>query len=177
MEKKARREEIYQGKVIHVVRDDVLLDDGKMAIREVVKHKGGVCVALKDPDDGKFFMVRQYRYCFKRKMLEFCAGKLEKDEEPLAAIKRECEEELGYQAKKIQYLGEMIPTCGYSTEIIYLYYAEMGEAVGQHLDDDESIEIRKYSAKEIKDMVRNGTIKDGKTICLLYHVMMEGLDD
>ena len=80
MERQVNREEIYQGKVIHVVKDEVELDDGSRAYREVVIHNGGVCIALKDGD--KFYMVRQYRYSLGKEMLEFPAGKIEKGEDP-----------------------------------------------------------------------------------------------
>ena len=57
MEKQISREEIYNGKVIHVVKDEVELDDGTRSIREVVLHNGGACIALKN--EGKYYMVSQ----------------------------------------------------------------------------------------------------------------------
>ena len=80
MEKQISRKEIYDGKVIHVVCDDIVTDDNIEAKREVVLHNGGACIALKDESDGKYFLVKQYRYCHEKEMLEFCAGKIEKDE-------------------------------------------------------------------------------------------------
>ena len=175
MERKLDRKSIYKGKVIEMTVDDIELDDGTKAKREFVIHNGGVCIALKD-DDGKFFMVKQYRYVQGKEMLEFCAGKIEKDEDPDLAVLRECEEELGHKVKNIKKLGVMIPTCAYSSEHIHLYYGEKGERVGQSFDFDERLEALKYSAKEIKEMIREGIIDDGKTIALMYHMEMEGLD-
>ena len=85
VEKQIKRNEIYNGKIIHVVCDDVMIDDGTTSKREVVYHNGGVCIALKD-SDGKFFMVKQYRYALEKEMIEFCAGKIEKGEDPDVAI-------------------------------------------------------------------------------------------
>ena len=174
MEKKLSRKEIYDGKVINVVVDDVLLENGNTSKREVVLHRGGACIALKDVDD-KFFMVKQYRYALGKEMLEFCAGKLEEGETPYEAIKREVEEELGYKAKNIVDLGHIIPTCGYCNEHIYLYYGEVDVKTSQHLDEDEDLSLCKYSFKEIKKMIQEGIIDDSKTIALMYRMEMEGI--
>lgn len=174
MEKKVSREEIFQGKVIHVVKDEVVLDDGKEAIREVVYHNGGVCIALKDGD--KYYMVRQYRYACGKDMLEFPAGKIEKGEEPDKAIEREAIEETGYKATNIIKMGQVIPTCGYDSEIIHLYYGKVGENVGQHFDEDERLKLEKYTFEEIKEMIKNNIIDDSKTIALMYRIELEGLD-
>ena len=176
MEKQLNRKEIYDGKVIHVVKDDILTSDNKQAIREVVLHNGGACIALKDECDGKYFLVKQYRYCHEKEMLEFCAGKIEKDENPDLTIVREAKEELGYLIKDVVSLGYMIPTCGYSSEKIYLYFGKAYQKVKQHYDEDESIEVYKYSFEEIKQMIIDGIIDDGKTIALMYKIELMGLN-
>ncbi len=174
MEKQIRREEIFSGKVIHVVKDEVEIDDGTRAFREIVMHNGGVCIALRK--DGRYFMVNQYRYAMGRQMLEFPAGKIEKGEDPDEAILREAEEETGYRVKEIRKLGSIIPTCGYCTERIHLYFAEAGEEVGQHLDRDERIDLETYPFSRIRDMIVNGEIDDSKTVALMYLIKENGLD-
>ncbi|MDO4499796.1 MAG: NUDIX hydrolase [Erysipelotrichaceae bacterium] len=176
MEKQISRKEIYDGKIIHVVCDEVELDDGTKSKREVVYHHGGACIALKDSRDNKYYMVKQYRYSLEKDMLEFCAGKIEKGENPDEAILREAMEEVGYEAINVRKLGTIIPTCGYCSEKIHLYYGETGKEVGQHLDDNERIDLYKYTFKEIKDMIKSGEIDDAKTISLMYYVEMAGLD-
>lgn len=174
MEKQLKRQEIYDGKVIHVVKDDVALDDGTTTIREVVLHNGGVCIALKDGE--YYYMVRQYRYALGKEMLEFPAGKIEKGELPDDAIVREVQEETGFKAKNIKKFGPIIPTCGYCSEKIYLYYGEKDNYVGQHFDNDERLNLEKYTFKQIKEMIKNGDIDDSKTIALMYRIELEGLD-
>lgn len=175
MEKLVRRQEIFNGKVIRVVHDEVELADGTISYREVVYHNGGVCVALKNGDH--YYMARQYRYALNSELLEFPAGKIEKGELPDEAILREAVEETGYEVDNLKKLGYVIPTCGYDSEIIYLYYGEVGKKVGQHLDYDERINLEKYTFKQIKKMISEGTINDGKTIALMYRIELEGLDD
>ena len=175
MEKQINREEIYSGKVIHVVRDEVELDDGSRTYREVVLHNGGACIALKD-DEGRYFMVKQFRYSLGKEMYEFPAGKIEKGEDPDEAIRREAIEETGYEAKNIRKFNYIIPTCGYCSEKIYLYYGETGRKLGQHLDTDERIDLYHFTFKEIREMIRNDQIDDSKTIALMYRLELEGID-
>ena len=174
MEKQLKREEIYQGKVIHVVRDEVELDDKSQAIREVVLHNGGACIALKKDD--RYFMVKQYRYSVGKEMLEMPAGKIEAGEDPDEAILREAIEETGYRAEGLIRLGSIIPTCGYCSERIHLYYAKAGEYLGQHLDKDERIDPVTLSLKEIKEKIASGEIDDAKTIAIVYHLEAMGID-
>ena len=173
MEKKIKSEEIYSGKVIHVTKDTVECENGNISYREAVYHNGGVCIGLRDGD--YFFMVRQYRYVPNETLLEFPAGKIEKGEEPDKAILRECEEETGYTCKNIKKLGHIIPTCGYSSERIYLYYGEVDEKIGQNFDFDEYMEIEKYTIEEIKKMIKDNVITDSKTICLVERMYLEGI--
>lgn len=175
MEKQLKRQEIYEGKVIHVVKDEVTFDDKTNAIREIVLHNGGVCIALKDGKN--FYLVKQYRYAHSKYMFEFPAGKIEKGEVPDDAIVREVQEETGYKAKNIKKLGTIIPTCGYSSEVIHLYYGEVDEYVGQHFDVDESMEISKHTYEEIKNMIKDGEIDDAKTIALMYQLEINKLYD
>ena len=172
METKVKSSEIYNGKVVKVFLDDVVLDDGSMAKREVIKHLGGACIALKSKR-GTYYMVKQYRYAQGMDMYEFCAGKLEKDEDPDTAILREASEELGVTVQDLKSYGYMVPTCGYSSERIYLYSGKEKDQVGQHLDQDERINIYEFTLDEIEKMIKEGVITDAKTICLVYYLKGE----
>lgn len=176
MEKQIKSEKILNGKVIRVTKDTVLLDNGEQASRECVYHNGGACIALKDLSDNKYYLVKQYRYVPNKEMLEFCAGKIEKGENPDYSVLRESEEELGVKATQVTKLGSIIPTCGYDNEVIYLYHGIAGKKVGQHLDDDENLNVYKYSFNEIKQLIDNGTIDDAKTIALMYKIELKGLE-
>lgn len=167
MEKTKNSSLIYDGKIVKLYKDTVILDNGKEATREVVDHVKGVSIAIKD-DDGKYYMVKQYRYPLKKEMLEFCAGKVEQGEDVETTAIRECEEELGVIPKNVSLLGKMIPTCGYCNEELYLYYGEVDKHTKQNLDLDESLSVYKYSLDEIENMIKNGTIDDSKTITTLY---------
>ena len=167
IEKKISRETVYEGKVFRVHVDDVLLPDGNTSKREIVEHNGGVCIAARK-EDGTFLMVRQYRYALQREFREFVAGKREGKDDPLYRAQCELEEETGFRAEKWVDMGKFVPTCGYDTEVIHLYYAEGLSFVGQHLDEHEFLEPYSLSLEEILSEIEKGEILDGKTIILAY---------
>lgn len=156
---------VYDGKVMTVIKDDIETSTGHKSFREVAIHSGGVViVALKDD---KIFLVKQYRYPLKSTNLELPAGKLELNENPIDAARRELEEETGYRAKNWRSLGFINTTPGICTEKLYLYLALDLEFVGQHLDEGEVLEVQSYSLSDLFKMINNGEINDAKTICAL----------
>ncbi|MDO4701105.1 MAG: NUDIX hydrolase [Erysipelotrichaceae bacterium] len=169
MEKLIKRNTVFEGKIIDVYQDDVLLDSGRVGSREVVNHHGGATIAIED-FDGTYFMVKQYRYAVGEELLEFPAGKLELNESPLDAIVRESHEEVGVIVKDVKEYGYMIPTCGYCNEKIYMYSAKVDSYTKQALDQDEQLEVCKLTLSEIMDAIKSGLIKDAKTIILAYHL-------
>lgn len=154
--------QIFDGKVVRLRRDTVLLENGEKALREVIEHSGGVCV-LPLNENGEILFVKQFRYPFKSVLLEIPAGKREKGEEPLECGIRELKEEVGAQADKITYLGKLYPTVAYDTEVIYMYLAEGLSFSSQHLDADEFVDVVKIPFDKAVEMVMNDEIPDSKT--------------
>ena len=114
--------------------------------------------------------MRQYRYALDRELIEIPAGKLEKEEDPLEAAKRELGEEAGLAAAEYRDLGYIIPTCGYCSEIIYLYAAKGLSPVGQHLDADEFLSVFTLPLDKAAEMVLSGEITDSKTVAAVLKV-------
>ena len=164
-EKTLKSKTIYEGKVVTLLKDDIVTSDGYESIREVVKHSGGVVIlAVKD---GKIVMVRQYRYPAQEVLLELPAGKLEYGEEPFPAAKRELEEETGYIAEKWTDMGFVYTSPGYSDEKLHLYKAENLQFVGCHPDNGEVIEPLEFDKERVFEMVKTGEIRDAKTLCAI----------
>lgn len=162
-EKQLKAEYIYKGKIINVRRDDALLPNGNTALREVVEHPGGVCVAALTDND-ELLMVRQFRYPYFETVLEIPAGKRDsKDENPLDCGKRELKEETGALAENFFFLGELYPTPGYCAEIIWLYAATNLIFAEAEPDDDEFLHLEKIPFQKCVEMVLSGEIKDAKT--------------
>ena len=160
---KLNSKEIFKGNVFRVTMDQVELENGMTSFREVVHHNGGACI-LPLTDDDKVLMVRQYRYALKEELWELPAGKLEKDEDPFEAAKRELEEECGLTADHYTSLGEFYPTVGYDTEVIYTWVATGLHKTQMHLDADEFLTPDRVPLDKAYEMVMSGEIRDGKTI-------------
>lgn len=162
-EKTISENTVYKGRVFTVKTKQVILENGKEQQREVVLHNGGAAVLPVD-NDGNVYLIRQFRSPFEQEVLEIPAGKLEKDEDPMEAAKRELSEETGFGAKHYFDLGDMWPTVGFCSEKIYIYIAT-GLTKGEtHFDEDEFVTTVKMPFAEAYNMCMGGTIKDGKTI-------------
>lgn len=161
-EKTVFSEEIYQGKVIHVQVDTVLLPNGHQSKRELVLHHGGVAVVAVD-ENRRVPMVRQYRKALDELVLEIPAGKLEPGEDPQACGLRELQEETGLTAKSVIHLGEYYPSPGYCGERINIYLAQKLSSAGQSLDPDEFLDVEYYDLDELFQMIMDGKIQDAKT--------------
>ncbi len=175
-EKQLEREEIYDGLVLHVVKDKVLLPNGGTSIRELCLHKGAAAV-IPLTDDGSAVMIRQFRYAHHREYLEIPAGKLDSiDEAPLDAAKRELKEETGMSAERYTYLGVIDTTPALIDEKIHLYLAEGLTEGEMELDDDEFVSVEKIPLPVLVEMVMSGEIRDSKTqIAVMKAARLKGL--
>lgn len=167
-EKTVSSKVVYKGRVVTVHNDEAELPDGKVRPRDFIWHPGGV-VVLPILDDGRVVFVRQWRYALGHPLLELPAGKLEMNEEPSAAIKRELAEETGYQAKHWEELTYIYTSPGFCNEKLWLYKATgLEEAKNvDTFDDEETIQLICLSPEEIKHMIQDREIIDAKTLCLL----------
>ncbi len=160
--------EIFDGKIVHLTVDDIILPNGKPATREVIHHRGAVCVLPID-DEGYCYCVKQYRYPHGDVLLEIPAGKLEEgDTDIKEAALRELKEETGAVCRDIRYIGKLYPSPAILTEVIHMYIAT-GLTFGEtHPDEDEFVETVKIPLVELKDMIMRGEIPDSKTqVCVL----------
>lgn len=165
IEKTVQKNYVYKGKILNLRNDDAELPNGKPCKREIIEHSGGACVLY--VENGKVLLVRQYRYAYGESIYEIPAGKLEKGEDPRLSALRELEEETGVKAEKSQLLYVIYPTPGYTNEKIYIYRAYAGEKVDRHLDDGEFLDVEWVPIEKVKEMLKNGEIKDGKTVIAL----------
>ena len=167
MEKEIQRTLIYDGKIMQVTREEVELENGEHAYREVVYHHGGV-LAVKDH---QIILVKQFRYPNRIQTIEVPAGKLEKDEDPQDCAFRELEEETNNRARDMKFIMKVLPSPGYTSEWLYLYEAIDFEEVNDALagDDDEFIDIIKLDIDEAYQKVLDGEIVDAKTVIAIMY--------
>lgn len=162
-EVKTEREEIYDGVIIHFVKDTVKLPNGATSKREVAFHNGAVCIVALT-DDNEIIMEKQYRYPFDEVIWEIPAGKLDKnDTDPLNAAMRELKEETGYTAENYRFIGEYYGSPAILRERIFMYLATGLKSGEQKLDADEFLDVVKLPLEEVVKMISENKIPDGKT--------------
>lgn len=170
-EKQLSAEYLYRGKIINMRRDEIVLPDGNKALREVVEHPGGVCVAALTEKDEMLF-VRQFRYPYHEEVLEIPAGKRDCGEDPLDCGKRELKEETGATASRFISLGKLYPTPGYTNEVIYMYAATDLSYGEQTPDEDEFLALERIPLDRAVKMVMEGTLPDAKTQTAILKLSM-----
>lgn len=168
-ERKLSSEMKFDGKLIKVTYD-IANVNGKEAWREVVHHPGASAIIAID-ENNRIIMEKQFRYALSDYLLEIPAGKLDAGEDPLVCAKRELEEETGIIASEWISLGTIATSPGFCNEVIHLYVAK-GLSKGEiHWDEDEYVEVERYTFDELLERIREEKIKDSKTLSALLLAM------
>jgi len=171
------RERVVESRVIHRGRymefrtETIERADGSRGTRDVVGHPGAVAIVAVD-DDERLLLVRQWRVPAGRALLEVPAGTLDVHEgvteDPLAAARRELEEETGHRAASWRKLAEFWTAPGFASELMHLYLATGIEgATGDDRlgpDEDERLELREVPLDDALAMIERGEIRDAKSI-------------
>ena len=174
LEQKIDGERIYEGRILDLEVDRVLLASGNEATREVVRHKGAV-VVLPLHEDRRVEFVRQYRYPMGEILLELPAGKLDPGEEPIVCAGRELAEETGWKPTEIHELGWFYTTPGFTDEVLHAFIATPLEpAPNVTQDPDEAIDNVTMTVEEALEACRDGTIRDSKTIACFLLAQLHG---
>ncbi|HLF55232.1 MAG TPA: NUDIX hydrolase [Thermoanaerobaculia bacterium] len=161
------REQIYDGRVVKLRVEEIELPNGRRSRLELVRHGGAAAIVPVDAE-GRVLLVRQYRHATGGEwLLEVPAGKLEPGEEPIAAAARECEEETGFRPGRLDPLGFIWTTPGFTDERIHLFLARELAPGRQDLQDDESLTLEHLPLAEALGRAIAGGIDDGKSIAAL----------
>jgi GDP-mannose pyrophosphatase NudK len=153
--------------------------------REVYDRGNGATILLYNKEKRTVILTRQFRLPTfvngneSGMLIESCAGLLDEDNAE-ECIKRETEEETGYQISHVQKVMEAYMSPGSVTEILHFFIAEYSDAMkvgsGGGLDhEQENIEVMELPFQEAVTMMKNGEIRDGKTIMLLQYIQLQGI--
>ena len=165
---------IYKGKIINLSLETVTLPNGAKMDLEIIAHSGASAV-VPMKDEQTVVMIRQYRHAVRGFIYEIPAGKLHEGEDPRVCAIREVEEEIGYKVGTLEPLLSFFTTPGFTNEIIHMYLGKDLSPGKQDLGLDEVVEIVEMPISQAIEMIRNGTIKDGKTIIGLQIVYLQNL--
>ncbi len=156
-------ERIYEGRILNLRVDQVILADGRKAVREIVEHSPAVAIVALDEQD-RVLLVRQYRKAVEQYLDEIPAGSMDAGEEPLEAARRELAEETGYRARDWKLICRFYSAPGFTEEEMYLYLATGLEAGQDNPDEDEIIESIWMPLAEACQAIYKQSIRDSKTI-------------
>jgi len=155
-------EKIYDGKIFDVSLDRIR--EGEIEYeREIVWHDGSA-VIVPVYADKTVALVKQYRHAAGKYFWEIPAGSFEKDENPEDGARRELEEEVGATAGKLELLSEFYVSPGFLSEKMFVFLATDLTETAQNLEEDELIEIEKFTFERAFEMIRQNEIEDAKTI-------------
>ena len=161
--------EIYAGNYLNLMNVQVELPNGKLSNRDIIKHPGA-CAIIPFISENEIILVEQFRKPLEMTLLEIPAGKLNKNESPITCAHRELEEETGYKAKDMIYLGKIATAPGFCDEIIHLFKATNLYDGTKSCDEDEFTDIKRFTLDEMKLMIKKGEIIDTKTISILSYL-------
>jgi GDP-mannose pyrophosphatase NudK len=154
-------------------------------VREVYDRGNGATILLYNKTKKTIILIKQFRlptYLNGNKtgmLIETCAGILEQ-ENAEECIKRETEEETGFQIDKVEKLFEAYMSPGAVTEIIHFFKAEYASEMkisegGGLISEQENIEVIELPFDYAYKMIATGEIKDAKTILLLQYAKINNL--
>ncbi|MFC1865959.1 NUDIX hydrolase [Chloroflexota bacterium] len=169
MEETLSSRTIYEGAILKLRLDDVMLPDGKITRREIVEHSDAVAIVAVDGKKN-ILLVKQFRKPMEEELLEVPAGCVEPGEEPVATVSREMREETGYRPNKIRKLGGFYSSPGFCTEYMHVYLATDLVADSLHAEDTDYIDVIRVPREKVEGLIDSGALRDAKSIAglLLY---------
>ena len=165
---------VYNCKYFKALEEDFILPSKKSHRYHILNVKDYVIVIAKA--ENSFYLIEQYRYTTKLKLLQVVAGAIEKGDAPLITAKRELKEEAGIVAKKFKKLGWFYSFYGSSNQKAHVFLAENLEIGKQKPDDFEKecgIKRKKLKISEIKKLIKSGKIKDHDTLAAFCLFMLK----
>ncbi|MGB7788913.1 NUDIX hydrolase [Methanoregula sp.] len=162
--------EIFRSRRLWIETKTIRLPTGRER-EKVIVHPSGA-VAILPIHEGMCKLLRQYRYAIDEHIIEAPAGTMEEGEDPLTTARRELIEETGFAAGTIIPRGFIYTTPGFTDEKIFLFEArDLSPSQEYGKDEDEVIEVIDVAIGDLPEMIRNGDIVDGKTICLIQRCL------
>ena len=164
--KVSKSERIFEGKVFNVRIDHVLQPSGRTMRVDLIEHRGAVILVPVD-DQGRFWLVRQYRHPAGKTILEVPAGTLDPEEAPEVCARRECREEVGMNPGQLIRLGGFYMAPGYSMEYAHVFLARDLQPDPLAPDEDEDLSVVQIDLGQLRAALEQGTIEDSKTLASL----------
>lgn len=156
----------FSGKIFEIRVDQLRLPSGHEMRFDYLVHSGAVTLVPFD-QQGRIWFVRQYRHAVGAELLELPAGTLEPDESPEDTARRECREEIGMRAGKLERIGGLYMVPGYSSELMQIYLATELEPDPLPRDLDELLQVTQLPLEQVQAQLHDGSLRDAKTVAAI----------
>lgn len=157
---------LYRGRVVHLVSETVALPNGRTTTLEIVRHPGAAAIVPVDSET-HVHLIRQFRHAAGGFIYEVPAGTLNPGESPQVCAARELMEEAGVRAGRLDRLGSIFTTPGFTDEVIHLFLARDLSPAEQNLDHDEVLSVVRVPLARAIEMCLRGELRDAKSLCAL----------
>lgn len=150
------------------LRIDSFTYRGKTFSKEVVEHNPSVGI-IPVINKNEILLIRQFRHAVNKNLVEIPAGKIENNELPHEAAKRELAEETGYSGI-LQPLTRCFLAPSYDTELMHFFVASNLSELDRpiKMDEDENITTMSVHIKDAVKYCYDGTIVDCKTVSAIF---------
>lgn len=152
----------FSGRLLALRVDEVELESGRHASREVVEHPGAVAILAWD--GAQLAAVRQWRQPAGAELLEIPAGTREPGESPLITAQRELAEECGLAGGAWEEGPTFYTAPGFSTELLTLYLATDLRPIDSTPPEDEALDRSWLRLPDALAAIDAGEIRDAKSL-------------
>jgi 8-oxo-dGTP pyrophosphatase MutT (NUDIX family) len=156
--------EVYRNRWMRVREDEILRSNGERGIYGVVeKHDAAIILPI---DQGRVWLVEQFRYTIQERVLELPQGSWEMEvENPEELARGELKEETGLEAAEMVHLGELWIAYGFTRQKQHMYLATGLTQTAKKPDAEEhDLAVRSVSIEKFEEMMRAGEVRDGCTL-------------
>ena len=152
---------------VHAELLDLISDEGESFTRLVIRHPGAAAIVLYD--NGEVVLVRQYRAPLGDYLVEIPAGKLDDDEDPETAARREAAEETGWEPRTVRHLASIHTGPGFTDEVVHLYLGTDLVETTPHPDgpEERDADVLRVPLTDVPDLIDQGHITDSKSVSAL----------
>jgi 8-oxo-dGTP pyrophosphatase MutT (NUDIX family) len=156
--------EVYRNYWMRVREDEILRSNGEKGLYGVVeKHDGAIILPI---DEGRIWLVEQYRYTIGQRALELPQGSWEMEiDDPEELARGELKEEMGLEAARMINLGYWWEAYGFLRQKIHVFVAtDLNEREPEPDDEEHDLVVRNVPIAEFEQMMLEGAIRDGCTL-------------
>ncbi|MDH5631680.1 MAG: ADP compounds hydrolase NudE [Gammaproteobacteria bacterium] len=161
---------VCNSRLFHVEQVQLEFSNGQQCSYERVHSGGGAVLIVAMPDDDHVFLVREYAVGTERYELGFPKGRMEPDESPVHAARRELAEEVGFSARRLDYLQSLTVAPGYFSHLTHLVLARDLYPDTAEGDEPEPLEVVKWRLSELPELLEREDFSEARSIAALFLV-------